>query len=117
MPQGFNPRARVGRDINKGAPAPFLDLFQSTRPRGARLVGKLAAMGVYQKADQPRPVGGSKRVPKMTQIRAMAAKLDAIGIADALEKLEPIEVANSSVIGFVSDLVDRLVSAQAGSAE
>jgi len=86
--------------------------------KGAKaMVGKLAAMGVYQKADQPRSVGGSKRVPKMTQIRQMAAKLDAIGIADALEKLEPIEVANSSVIGFVSDLVDRLVSAQAGSAE
>jgi hypothetical protein len=47
----------------------------------------------------------------------MAAKLDAIGIADALEKLEPIEVANSSVIAFVSDLVDRLVAAQAGSSE
>ena len=86
--------------------------------KGAKaMVGKLAAMGVYQKAEAPRSVGGSKRVPKMTQIRAMAAKLDAIGIADALEKLEPIEVANSSVIGFVSDLVDRLVSAQTGSVE
>ena len=86
--------------------------------KGAKaMVGKLAAMGVYQKADQPRSVGGSKRVPKVTQIRQMAAKLDALGIPDALEKLEPIEVANSSVIGFVSDLVDRLVSAQTGSAE
>ena len=86
--------------------------------KGAKaMVGKLAAMGVYQKADQPRSVGGSKRVPKVTQIRAMAAKLDALGIADALEKLEPIEVANSSVIAFVSEIVDRLVSAQTGSAE
>lgn len=86
--------------------------------KGAKaMVGKLAAMGVYQKAETPRSVGGSKRVPKMTQIRQMAAKLDAIGIADALEKLEPIEVANSSVIAFVSEIVDRLVSAQAGSAE
>lgn len=86
--------------------------------KGAKaIVGKLAAMGVYQKAETPRSVGGSKRVPKVTQIRAMAAKLDALGIADALERLEPIEVANSSVIAFVSDLVDRLVAAQAGSAE
>ena len=86
--------------------------------KGAKaMVGKLAAMGVYQKADQPRAVGGSKRVPKMTQIRQMAAKLDAIGIADALEKLEPIEVANSSVIAFVSEIVDRLEAAQAGSVE
>ena len=86
--------------------------------KGAKaMVGKLAAMGVYQKADAPRSVGGSKRVPKVTQIRAMAAKLDALGIADALEKLEPIEVANSSVIAFVSDLVDRLEAAQAGSVE
>ena len=86
--------------------------------KGAKaMVGKLAAMGIYQKADAPRSVGGSKRVPKVTQIRAMAAKLDALGIADALEKLEPIEVANSSVIAFVSDLVDRLVAAQAGSVE
>lgn len=86
--------------------------------KGAKaMVGKLAAMGVYQKADQPRAVGGSKRVPKVTQIRAMAAKLDAIGIADALERLEPIEVANSSVIAFVSEIVDRLEAAQAGSPE
>ena len=86
--------------------------------KGAKaMVGKLAAMGVYQKADAPRSVGGSKRVPKVTQIRQMASKLDALGIADALERLEPIEVANSSVIAFVSDLVDRLESAQAGSAE
>ena len=86
--------------------------------KGAKaMVGKLAAMGVYQKADAPRSVGGSKRVPKVTQIRQMAAKLDALGIADALERLEPIEVANSSVIAFVSDLVDRLEASQAGSVE
>lgn len=86
--------------------------------KGAKaMVGKLAAMGIYQKGEPPRSVGGSKRVPKVTQIRAMAAKLDALGIADALERLEPIEVANSSVIAFVSDLVDRLEAAQAGSAE
>ena len=82
--------------------------------KGAKaMVGKLAAMGVYQKAETPRSVGGSKRVPKMTQIRQMAAKLDAIGIADALERLEPIEVANSSVIAFVSEIVDRLEASQA----
>ena len=86
--------------------------------KGAKaMVGKLAAMGIYQKAEQPRSVGGSKRVPKMTQIRQMAAKLDAIGIADALERLEPIEVANSSVIAFVAEIVDRLESAHAGSVE
>ena len=86
--------------------------------KGAKaMVGKLAAMGIYQKADAPRSVGGSKRVPKVTQIRAMAAKLDALGIADALERLEPIEIANSSVIAFVSDLVDRLEASQAGSVE
>ena len=79
--------------------------------KGAKaMVGKLAAMGIYQKAEQPRSVGGSKRVPKMTQIRQMAAKLDALGIADALERLEPIEVANSSVIAFVAEIVDRLES-------
>ena len=86
--------------------------------KGAKaMVGKLAAMGVYQKAEQPRSVGGSKRVPKMTQIRQMAAKLDAIGIPDALEKLEPIEVANSSVIAFIAEIVDRLEASQAGSVE
>ena len=81
--------------------------------KGAKaMVGKLAAMGVYQKAEQPRSVGGSKRVPKMTQIRQMAAKLDALGVPDALEKLEPIEVANSSVIAFVAEIVYRLETAQ-----
>ena len=86
--------------------------------KGAKaMIGKLAAMGVYQKADQPRSVGGSKRVPKMTQIRQMAAKLDALGVPDALEKLEPIEVANSSVIAFIAEIVDRLEASQAGSVE
>ena len=32
----FNPRARVGRDIPKGAKAREREMFQSTRPRGAR---------------------------------------------------------------------------------
>lgn len=86
--------------------------------KGAKaMVGKLAAMGIYQKAEPPRSVGGSKRVPKVTQIRAMAAKLETLGIPDALERLEPIEVANSNVIAFVSDLVDRLEASQAGMAE
>ena len=76
------------------------------------MIGKLVAMGVYQKAETPRSVGGTKRVPKMTQIRAMAAKLDALGIADALERLEPIEVANSSVIAFVAEIVEQLEAAQ-----
>ena len=86
--------------------------------KGAKaMVGKLVAMGVYQKAEQPRSVKGYKRVPKMTTIRQMAAKLDALGIADALEKLEPSEVANSSVIAFIAEIVDRLEAPQAGSAE
>ena len=86
--------------------------------KGAKaMIGKLAAMGVYQKAETPRSVGGSKRVPKMTQIRSMAAKLEAVGFADALEKLEPLEVANSSVIAFVAEIVDRLEASQSGSVE
>ena len=32
----FNPRARVGRDEKAARPLPFVSLFQSTRPRGAR---------------------------------------------------------------------------------
>ena len=86
--------------------------------KGAKAMsGKLAAMGVYQKVEKPRSISGPKRVPKITQIRQMAAKLDALGVPDALEKLEPIEVANSSVIAFVSEIVDRLEASQAGSAE
>ena len=79
--------------------------------KGAKaMVGKLAAMGVYQKADQPRSVGGSKRVPKVTQIRQMAAKLDAAGFSGSLEKLEPLEVANSSVIAFLGEVIDKLTA-------
>ena len=33
---GFNPRARAGRDSYSLLITPFVDLFQSTRPRGAR---------------------------------------------------------------------------------
>ena len=35
-PQRFNPRARAGRDANAAFGAPDDNLFQSTRPRGAR---------------------------------------------------------------------------------
>ena len=36
---GFNPRAHVGRDINFDMLFIAILLFQSTRPRGARLMG------------------------------------------------------------------------------
>ena len=35
-PWGFNPRARVGRDVMNPPFAQRADVFQSTRPRGAR---------------------------------------------------------------------------------
>ncbi len=35
--QGFNPRARAGRDYRGIVRQPFIFTFQSTRPRGARL--------------------------------------------------------------------------------
>lgn len=74
------------------------------------MIGKLVALGIYQKAEQPRSVGGAKRIPKVTQIRAMAAKLDAAGFPDALEKLEPLEVANSSVIAFIGEVVEKFTA-------
>jgi len=37
----FNPRARAGRDTNTAHTSPISILFQSTRPRGARLEGVL----------------------------------------------------------------------------
>jgi len=33
---GFNPRARVGRDLKPSVKCSFYHVFQSTRPRGAR---------------------------------------------------------------------------------
>ena len=36
-PDGFNPRAREGRDSVAPTTPVYLRLFQSTRPRGARL--------------------------------------------------------------------------------
>ena len=35
---GFNPRARVGRDINQNTGYNLKSPFQSTRPRGARQI-------------------------------------------------------------------------------
>jgi len=34
----FNPRARVGRDLRSDTRATLYSVFQSTRPRGARLL-------------------------------------------------------------------------------
>jgi len=37
---GFNPRARVGRDLQPYATIIGNEMFQSTRPRGARLLSR-----------------------------------------------------------------------------
>ena len=79
--------------------------------KGAKaIVGKLAANGIYEKAETPRSVGGVRRVPKVTLIRQMAAKLEAAGFEDALTSLEPLEVANSSALGYLVQVVDKLTA-------
>lgn len=79
--------------------------------KGAKaIVGKLAANGLYEKADTPRSVGGARRVPKVTLIRQMASKLEAAGFSDALTQLEPLEVANSLALTFLSQVVDKLTT-------
>ena len=79
--------------------------------KGAKaIVGKLAANGIYEKAETPRSVGGTRRVPKVTLIRQIAAKLEAAGFDDALTSLEPLEVANSAALGFLVQVVDKLTA-------
>ena len=79
--------------------------------KGAKaIVGKLAANGIYEKAEQPRSVGGTRRVPKVTLIRQIAAKLEAAGFEDALTALEPLEVANSAALGYLVQVVDKLTA-------
>lgn len=76
------------------------------------IVGKLATAGIYQKTATPRSVGGAKRVPKTVTIRAMASKLEILGYTDALEKLEPLEVANSTVIAFLAEVIAQIPTAE-----
>ena len=52
----FNPRARVGRDLPRFRPRSPLMLFQSTRPRGARL-GDSAIFFNTQEFQSTRPRG------------------------------------------------------------
>ena len=79
--------------------------------KGAKaIVGKLAANGIYEKAETPRSVGGTRRVPKVTLIRQIAAKLEAAGFEDALTALEPLEVANSAALGYLVQVVDKLTA-------
>ena len=42
---GFNPRARVGRDLTTAASADTPAAFQSTRPRGARPMYQAGCLG------------------------------------------------------------------------
>lgn len=77
------------------------------------MVGKLSSMGIYQKAETARSVGGAKRVPKMTLIRSMASKLESVGIVDALESLEPLEVGKVDSLQFIDSIIDRLVACNA----
>lgn len=77
------------------------------------MVGKLSSMGVYQKAETARSVGGAKRVPKMTLIRSMASKLESVGFTDALESLEPLEVGKVDSLQFIDSIIDRLVASHA----
>ncbi len=53
---GFNPRARVGRDLEIWLPVNAAGVFQSTRPRGARR-GIMCAMLVGLKFQSTRPRG------------------------------------------------------------
>ena len=59
-PTCFNPRARVGRDVMTLDGASFHWVFQSTRPRGARLIScwKWSAISVFQST---RPRGARRR--------------------------------------------------------
>jgi len=41
MHDGFNPRARAGRDVDLAGGAPVHGEFQSTRPRGARQAARV----------------------------------------------------------------------------
>lgn len=77
------------------------------------MVGKLSSMGIYQKAETARSVGGPKRVPKMTLIRSMASKLESAGFVDALESLEPLEVGKVDSLQFIDSIIDRLVACNA----
>ena len=55
---GFNPRAHGGRDGGEIACHGVIDAFQSTRPRGARLVGRDGLLGVGRVSIHA-PTGGA----------------------------------------------------------
>ena len=48
MPCRFNPRAHVGRDQKISQISKFLSVFQSTRPRGARLANLIETINNYK---------------------------------------------------------------------
>ncbi len=54
----FNPRARGGRDLRAINNTPDWYVFQSTRPRGARLSNAIAIGAVVMERFNPRARGG-----------------------------------------------------------
>ncbi len=57
--EGFNPRARVGRDVKMDTGLPKLRQFQSTRPRGARHSSNESLI-VYRWFQSTRPRGARR---------------------------------------------------------
>jgi len=63
--RGFNPRARVGRDHHPGVIRLYSSMFQSTRPRGARLRSDTRAT-LYSVFQSTRPRGARREVKRKT---------------------------------------------------
>ena len=72
---GFNPRARTGRDWSRAALISSIDLFQSTRPHGARPSASMA-LACFSSFQSTRP-HGARRPPTLPQFVALCVSIHA----------------------------------------
>ena len=61
----FNPRAHVGRDIITITTMTAKEMFQSTRPRGARRAPRLTSPSTLLKFQSTRPRGARLELPRL----------------------------------------------------
>ena len=76
-PRSFNPRARTGRDMERGCSPQMEHLFQSTRPHGARLpailrILRTGLVSIHAPARGATLFGASRRANISVSIHAPA---------------------------------------------
>lgn len=79
---------------------------------GSAVRSKLVSAKVYQKADQPRKVGGGSSVRKIHYVRALVKAANDKGLEIESDELDSLESSKMTALKILTDLLDIKVTAE-----